>query len=117
MTRFLLILAILAVVALIVLRLKRGAARPRANFGRGEVESALLNVLTIDATTHDEWDYFLSHPLDDPHLESIRQRCIDICKRYPGGGDRDLPEPAVTEVRALLEELRTRAPVSGGGSR
>jgi hypothetical protein len=109
MTRLLLFLAIGIVVVLIVLRLTRTRRRELTAYGRKEVEAALLNVLTIDAGTHDEWDYFLSRPIADPYLESVRQRCLDICRRYPDGAPgKDLPEAASAEVRALLEELRAR---------
>ena len=47
---------------------------------------------------HDEWDLFLAWPIDDPYLESVRQRCIRVC-------DEDGPEPVEARLRQELEEI------------
>jgi hypothetical protein len=80
--------------------------RQHARFTSQDVRSAVENCLDLDGTDHDEWDLFLGFPIDDPYLESVRQRCIRIW-------DEDGPEPVETrfrrELEEILQELRTRA--------
>ena len=81
--------------------------RQHARFTPEDVQSAVENCLDLDAEDHDEWDLFLGLPIDDPHLESVRQRCIRIW-------DEDDPEPVGTRLRSeleeILQELRSRVP-------
>jgi len=67
---------------------------------RSDVEAALEEFVSPTSAYHDHWDLFLSHPIDDPHLESVRQRC------QPFAG-RDADTAAKDQVRAILAELRT----------
>ena len=56
----------------------RQTAKAHARFTAGDVEIALRELLDPEAPTHDAWDLFLAWPIDDPHLESIRQECLKI---------------------------------------
>jgi hypothetical protein len=77
--------------------------REHARFTREDVQSAVENCLDQHGTDHDEWDLFLGFPIDDPYLESVRQRCIRVW-------DEDGPEPVEARLRreleAILQELR-----------
>lgn len=87
----------------------RKTKKAHARFTAADVELALDEVISPDAETHDEWDLFLSWPIDDPYLESIRQRCLAICRDYPKVPGRDLSEQAEAQVLQILEELRSRS--------
>ena len=50
-------------------------AKAHARFQAKDVEDALLELVSPDAQDHDTWDLFLAWRIDDPYLESIRQRC------------------------------------------
>jgi len=84
-------------------------SRRHARFQSKDVEEALSEVLSPDAETHDTFDMFLSWPIDDPGLESIRQQCLSIIKETdpPPAGD-DLADEALKRIASLLEVLRTR---------
>ena len=70
--------------------------REHAKFTRREVEAALEEFVSPDSVYHDLWDLFLAWPVDDPYLESIRQRCRRVAE---GNAAED-------QVRAILAELR-----------
>ena len=73
--------------------------RAYARSTRSDVEAALEEFVSPTSTYHDHWDLFLGWPIDDPYLESIRQRCQAFA-----GHDAD---PAAKDgVRAILAELR-----------
>lgn len=82
------------------------AQRQHAGFTAEDVQSAIENCLDLHADDDDEWDLFLGFSIDDPYLESVRQRCIRMW-------DERGPEPVSPSVRDELEkmrqELRTRA--------
>jgi hypothetical protein len=81
--------------------------REHARFTCEDVQSAVENCLGLHGIDHDEWDLFVAWPIDDPYLESIRQRCIRVW-------DEDGPEPVEARLRRELEdilrELRLRVP-------
>jgi hypothetical protein len=72
--------------------------REHARFTREDVQSALETCLGLHGIDHDEWDLFLAWPIDDPFLESIRQRCIRVW-------DEDGPEPVEARLRRELDEI------------
>ena len=73
--------------------------RQHAQFDSKDVEAALEEFVSPDSRDHDTWDLFLSWPIADPYLESVRQRCQAVA-----GHDAD---PAAKDhVRAILSELR-----------
>jgi hypothetical protein len=80
--------------------------RQHARFTPEDVQSAVENCLDLHGDDHDEWDLFLWLPIDDPYLESVRQRCIRIWDEHD-------PEPVSMGLRDELEnirqELRARA--------
>lgn len=81
--------------------------RQHAPFTAEDVQSAVENCLDLHGDDHDEWDLFLGWPIDDPYLESVRQRCIRIWDQD------DVPEPVGgrlrQELEEILQELRIRA--------
>jgi len=93
----------------------RQTARAHARFGTADVEAALVEFLNPDAQYGDAWELFLAWPIDDPHLESIRQACLPIdqeCQAVPG---KYMREVGVTRVEALLADVRRRrATVTSG---
>jgi hypothetical protein len=86
----------------------RKTAQAHAKFTATDVAAALDEVISPDSCCHDGWDLFLSWPIDDDYLESIRQRCLAICRDDPRVPGRDLSEEAEAQVKLLLEELRSR---------
>lgn len=84
-----------------------GTERQHARFTSEDVQSAIENCLDLHGDDHDEWDLFLGFPIDDPYLESVRQRCIRIWDQD------DVSEPVEGRLRQELEqtlqELRKRA--------
>jgi hypothetical protein len=88
----------------------RKTAKAHARFQAKDVEEALAELVSPESEYHDAWDLFLSWPIDDPSLESIRQECLTIireCDPPPPG--KDLSDEGVERVAALLRELRSRA--------
>jgi hypothetical protein len=73
--------------------------RQQARFDPKDVETALEEFVSPDSRDHDAWDLFLSWPIADPYLESIRQRC----QSFAG---HDVDPTAKDHVRAILAELR-----------
>jgi hypothetical protein len=83
-------------------------SRIHARFQSKDVEEALAEVLSPDAETHETFDMFLSWPIDDPRLESIRQQCLSIIKETdPPPAGEDLSDEALKRIASLLEDLRT----------
>ena len=81
--------------------------REHARFTREDVQSAVENCLGLHGSDHDEWDLFLGFAIDDPYLESVRQRCIRVWD------EEDEVEPVGASLRReleeILQELRARA--------
>ena len=84
----------------------RGTAKAHARFTAKDVDDALAEVLAPDARDHDTWDLFLAWPIDDPHLESIRQECLRICRDCPPVPGKDMNQEGERRVAALLSKLR-----------
>jgi hypothetical protein len=100
--------AVLTALVIAFFAWERAATRRRhARLTREEVHSAVENCLGMHGDTHDEWDLFLSWPIDDSYLESVRQRCLEAWNEHG-------PEPVGTRLRLeleqILQELRRRAP-------
>jgi hypothetical protein len=75
--------------------------RAHARFTSADVIVALEEFVSSDAQSHDTWDLFLTWPIDDPYLESIRLRCQSLA--------RSDAEPAAKDtVHATLTEMRDR---------
>jgi len=101
-----LIVVVVAIVAFFAIANRKTAADHR-RFTAKDVELALAEVISPDSRDHDAWDLFLSWPIDDAYLESIRQRCLAIVNedRSPPPG-KDISPEAESKVQALLNELR-----------
>jgi hypothetical protein len=63
----------------------------------------------VDATLYYwGWDDFMSIRLDDPDLEKIRQRCIDVDREFPPtGGDGYCNKEGVAWLLEAARTLRT----------
>ena len=84
----------------------RATRRRHAGYGRIEVESALQCVLD-DAQSHDAFDLFLTWPIDEPYLESIRKQCHEIVRTTPPAmPGEDISEGGKDRIRAVLRDLR-----------
>jgi hypothetical protein len=94
----------------------RQTAKAHAQFTAKDVEIALRELLDPEALTHDTWDLFLAWPIDDPHLESIRQECLKICRQCPPVPGKDINEEGEIRVAALLADLRRSSDPGGGGT-
>ena len=82
--------------------------RQHARFTKCDVIAALENVISGDSVIHDEWDLFLTWPIRDPYLESLRKRCLDISSNDVNEPGRDLSIAGVEKVRSILNELHDR---------
>lgn len=84
----------------------RATRRRHAGYGRIEVESALQCVLD-DTEWHDAFDLFLTWPIDDPYLESIRKQCHEIVRTSPPARPgEDISVEGKDRIRAILRGLR-----------
>ena len=79
-------------------------------FTKDDVVGAIENVLSNIDETHDQWDMFLSWPIRDHELESIRQKCLTIDKDYSyKEKGKDIASAGEQKLRSILEELKRRA--------
>ena len=86
----------------------RATRRTHARFTRAEVEAALQCVLD-DNQWHDSFDLFLTWPIDDPYLESIRKQCHEIVRASaPPRAGEDVSEDGKARIRAILRDLQDR---------
>lgn len=102
------IFVVIAVIAFVFILGSREAALEHAHFTAADVEEALAAVVSPASPYHDAWNVFLSWPIGDRYLESIRQRCLVIVRDDTPPPGRDLSPGAERELRALIEELRRR---------
>jgi hypothetical protein len=110
MSPFLLVIVIIVVaVAALFIRGNRATARTHAKFRSKDVEAALAEVLSQDSADHDGFDLFLAWPIEDPFLESVRQRCFRIIRETdPARPGQDLSDEGQRQIAELLDELRNR---------
>ena len=100
--------AVIALIAVVFILGSRTSALDHARFTEAEVEAALAEVVSPASEYHDAWDLFLSWPIGEPYLESIRQRCLAIVKNDDPPRGRDISYGAERQIKALLDELRSR---------
>lgn len=82
--------------------------RKAVQLTKQDVVAALMNVLDLDDSgTHDTFDMFLTHPIEDPYLESIRVECIGVCHRdmNPPKG-KDISDSTAEWLKGKLRELQ-----------
>ena len=111
------IVAAAAIVALYVF-VASGNRRMAKDYARStarDVEVALEEVLDPQAR-HDAFDLFLTWPLDDPYLESIRKECLRICRECPAPRGRNMSDEGEARIAALLADLRRRQTILIGSS-
>jgi hypothetical protein len=99
------ILAAIGAVALFFTWANRATAKAHAHFRTEDVEAALHEFVSPDSKYHDGWDLFLSWPIDNPSLESVRQDCLKLVRESPYSPPELDPE-IVPKVARLLEHLR-----------
>ena len=71
---------VIAAIAFVFIFFDRQTTLAHSRFTAAEVEAALLEVVSPESPYHAVWDLFLSWPICDQYLESIRQRCMAIVK-------------------------------------
>ena len=72
--------------------------------------AAVLRSLLNGTTGAREWSYFMAVRIEDPQLESIRSRCVELWGRGPpavGRGDTE-PHPLTELGRRQASELLTQ---------
>lgn len=86
----------------------RQTKKQHAAFTKDDVVKAIDNVFTNDS--HDEWDLFLAWPINDPHLESMRRKCI-LIRNVHGGKEKgkDIETAGEFKLRTILNELTKHA--------
>jgi hypothetical protein len=94
----------------------RSTAKAHARFTPKDVEIALAELLDPQAHDHDTWDLFLAWPIDDPHLEAIRQECLEISRECPPVPGKDINEEGEKRVAALLADLRRGSGLDRSGA-
>jgi hypothetical protein len=100
---------IATIVSAFVLWANARARREHAGFTRKDVEAALEEFVWPDSVYHDTWDLLLAWPIDDPYLESIRQRCRRVVEECPREKPtEDISQAGVERIRTMLAELRGR---------
>jgi hypothetical protein len=113
MNALLLTITVVLAVAGLIWWADRHQARVHARYQSHDVERALAEMVSPDSKYIDEFDLFLSRPIDDPYLESVRQRCLAALEDYPAGRWEYVSDEALARVRELLNELRNRQNRSG----
>ena len=104
-----LVMTLIGVGVLVAMRLfvRRTSTTHRA-FTSDEVEFALEQFLDLtEGSTHDDWDLFLGWPVDDPYLESVRQKCLTIV-RDSGSVPAEINPQNRDRISEILRELRLR---------
>lgn len=104
----LLIICVIAIVIVILFVFVRQKTREKYTaFDRKDVISALENLISKDARDHDEFDLFRAWPIDNPYLESIRQRAVEIYVQYHEPNSvQDINQEGVKQIEKLIDEVR-----------
>ena len=100
---------ILAAVAGLFAWANRQTRRAYARSTRSDVEAALEEFVSPQSVYYDAWELFLTWPIEDPYLESIRQRCQSVADWHD--------QAAKDHVRAILAELRAHTSYEGSGGK
>jgi hypothetical protein len=95
-----------AVVAIALLGLwsNRSAKRHRA---RSTAEDVVASIEVLwDDGSMDAWELFLKYALDDPYLESVRQRCRTIYEKHDAQPSQYMTDDGIRLVAEILDELK-----------
>lgn len=62
----------------------------------------------INGPDRDDWDMFIIYPINEPSLEDIRRRCIQIGKDFPPANEtQDFCNPeGVEAIKKILVEVK-----------
>lgn len=82
------------------------AKSQHASFDKSDVISALNNLISDESTDHDEFDMFISWPINDPYWKAIRQKVIKITSKYSKSVNRDISIEGVNEIKCLIYEIQ-----------
>ncbi len=86
------------------------AKAKHAKFDKSDVLSALKNLIADDSTNnHDEFDMFISWPINDSYLESIRKRTREIIAKYKPTANCAIPAAGIREIEELMIEVQNHA--------
>ncbi len=67
-----------------------------------------LESFTSGTDTFDEWKDFTTNPQEDPELEALRQRCINLPREFPPTGPNEYCNPkGMKFLEACIRDLRT----------
>lgn len=103
---YLTILALVLAAGLVVKFLNCRTRKAHARFQRQDVLDAISEMVSKDSRSHDAWDLFLGWPIDDPDLESVRQRCLAIVKQCPRQRPtEDISPEGLARLQSILNEL------------
>ena len=66
----------------------------------------------LEGPTRDTWDLFTYYEIDDPYLESIRQRCLEVGRQFPPESEREdfCNAKGVEKIRSILNEVKSKIP-------
>jgi hypothetical protein len=79
--------------------------RNHKRFRRIDVLNALEDFISPNSN-NDTWDLFLRWQIDNPYLESIRQRCLRVVQEYPPQiPTEDISQNGLDQIRSILEDL------------
>jgi hypothetical protein len=111
--RMIRIYPLLVLIALLVtaffLWARRRTGQKQTGLQRGDVRKALEEVISESSFSRDNWELFVKWPIDDPYLESVRQRCRRILADHPRTKvTAYVSKEGVDKLRKVLEELDGR---------
>jgi hypothetical protein len=71
------------------------------------VQQALEEVVSASSFTRENWELFLKWPIDDPHLETIRQHCRYIVADNPRTKIAEyISKDGVEELKEVLKQFK-----------
>lgn len=91
----------------VFLVLNRLTTRRNAKSNASDLILALENFLY--GWNHDTWNLIIYDEINDPYLENIRQRCLEVGRQFPpeNKGQDFCNEKGREEIRNILDELKS----------
>ncbi len=104
-------LLILIAIAIVLLLCYFSGRRVRENHAFLSISEAVaaLEEAVDNGAGHDRFDDFISWPINDPYMEAIRLRALQITLDAVEEPGRDLSVAATEQLQLLLSELRAHA--------